>query len=94
MDREDELVWQFYPHGSYTPKLGYIQLNIEQHLREPSLVVERIFGRLNFPLKSHIFMWCMIMNQLPTWDQKKRQVRGRGGAHFAKTSEETMVHLF
>ena len=27
-DREDELVWQKYPIDSYTPKVGYIALNI------------------------------------------------------------------
>jgi hypothetical protein len=36
VDKEDELVWKAASHGIYTPKLGYIQLNIEQHLREPS----------------------------------------------------------
>jgi hypothetical protein len=29
VDREDELVWKYAPHGIYTPKLGYIQLNID-----------------------------------------------------------------
>jgi len=36
MDKEDERVWEHSPHGIYTPKLGYIQLNIEMYLREPS----------------------------------------------------------
>jgi hypothetical protein len=35
VDREDELIWKHAPLGIYTPKLGYIQLNIAQHLREP-----------------------------------------------------------
>jgi hypothetical protein len=36
LDIEDEIVWKHAPHGSYIPKLGYIQLNIEKHFREPS----------------------------------------------------------
>jgi hypothetical protein len=34
MNRDDILVWKNAPHGSYTLKLGYIQLNIDIHLRE------------------------------------------------------------
>jgi hypothetical protein len=36
VDRKDELVWKYAPHGVYTPKLGYIQLNIDMYLRDPS----------------------------------------------------------
>ena len=79
-NREDELIWKYSLHGSYTPKLGYIQLNIELHLRDPSWWWKGIWKE-KFPLNSSIFMWCMIMDQVPTWDRMKmRQV----GAPFAK----------
>jgi hypothetical protein len=34
LDREDEMVWHLDPHGVYTPKIGYIQLNVYLHYRE------------------------------------------------------------
>jgi hypothetical protein len=34
-DQEDELVWEFSPYGTYTPKLGYINLSIGQQLGKP-----------------------------------------------------------
>jgi hypothetical protein len=33
MEMDDELVWKHAPHDSYTPILGYIQLNIDIHKR-------------------------------------------------------------
>jgi hypothetical protein len=35
VDREDELIWQHAPLGIYSPKLGYIQQNIERYERKP-----------------------------------------------------------
>lgn len=34
-EREDETVWKHVVHGVYTPKLGYIYLNIDIHHRDP-----------------------------------------------------------
>jgi len=34
LDEEDELVWVHDSRGVYNPKLVYIQLNIDLHLRE------------------------------------------------------------
>jgi hypothetical protein len=34
LDQVDELVWALDSLGIYTPKLGYIQLNIDLHLRD------------------------------------------------------------
>lgn len=34
-DREDEMVWKHAAHEAYTPKLGYIHLNLDIHLWDP-----------------------------------------------------------
>jgi hypothetical protein len=33
-EKEDELVWVVDPYGIYTPKVGYIQLNIDLQIKE------------------------------------------------------------
>jgi hypothetical protein len=35
LDKDDELVWKKSPHGVYSPKLGYIALNVDLLQREP-----------------------------------------------------------
>jgi hypothetical protein len=35
-EREDEIVWKKQPHMVYTPKMGYISLNIEVMQRDPT----------------------------------------------------------
>jgi hypothetical protein len=47
-DQEDELVWVADPFGIYTPKVGYIHLNMDLQLREPRMVVEGVV-EVKFP---------------------------------------------
>jgi hypothetical protein len=72
VDRDDELIWKHAPLGIYTPKLGYIQLNIVQHLRDPIWWWKGPW-KVHCPLKSRIFMWCLIANKVPTWDKMKNR---------------------
>jgi len=55
VDQDDELIWKFSPFGRYSPKLEYIHLNIERHLREP-LWWWKSLWKVHFPLKERIFM--------------------------------------
>jgi hypothetical protein len=50
MDKEDELVWALDPFKVYTPKMGYIQLNIDLHLRDPEWWWKGLW-KLSCPLK-------------------------------------------
>ena len=50
-DREDELVWVHAPHGLYTPKMSYIQLNIDLQLRETQWWWKGVW-KLKCPIKS------------------------------------------
>jgi hypothetical protein len=71
-DREDELVWQHAPHGHYTPKLGYIHLNLDLYQREPRWWWKGLW-KVRCPLKENIFMWCVLYNKVPTWDNMKKR---------------------
>jgi hypothetical protein len=92
--REDELVWKHAPHGVYTPKLGYSQINIDLLQPEPSWWWKGVW-KVKFPLKARIFMWCMIKNKIPTWDRMKLiNLEGPGWCALCKANEETISHLF
>jgi hypothetical protein len=91
---KDELVWKNSPHGTYTPKLGYSQLNIDLHQREPSWWWRGLW-KIKFPLKARIFMWCLVKNKIPTWDRmKQRNVEGPSWCALCKANDELGVHLF
>jgi hypothetical protein len=67
IDREDELIWQNASHGQYTPKLGYIQLNLELYHRESKWWWKGLW-KIMCPLKAKIFMWCALNSKAQTWD--------------------------
>jgi hypothetical protein len=56
-DREDELVWKKDPSGTYTPKLGYIALNLDLFQQNPSWWWRGLW-KLKCPQKSKIFLWA------------------------------------
>ena len=62
MDRDDKPVWKKAPHGVYTPKLGYIALNIDLLQRELCWWWSRLW-KINFPLKTKI----SIISKLKMW---------------------------
>jgi hypothetical protein len=71
IDREDELVWKHNPNGLYTPKAGYTQLNIDLLQQEPSWWWKAVWKQ-KCPLKAHLFLWCLIKNKVPTWDNMRK----------------------
>jgi hypothetical protein len=70
IDREDELVWKKVLHGVYTPKLGYIALNINFLQRETCCWLRGLW-KLKFTYKAKIFMWYAINDKVPTWDNMR-----------------------
>jgi hypothetical protein len=93
-DREDDIVWQHNPHGVYTPKAGYTQLNIDLLQQEPSWWWKGVWKQ-KFPLKAHLFLWCLIKNKVPTWDKmRSRHLEGSGWCALCRSDEESTTHLF
>jgi hypothetical protein len=92
--QEDELIWASDPFGIYTPKSGYVQLNLDLHLRDPEWWWKGVW-KLKYPPKSKIFLWCLLVKKVLTWDiMKKRQIEGPGWCSLCKCEEESQAHLF
>jgi len=71
-DREDELVWQKEPLGSYTPKFGYIALNIDPIQQNPRWWWKGLW-KMKCPQKFKIYMCVALNNRIPTWDNLSRR---------------------
>jgi len=94
VDREDEMVWKHSPNSSYTPNLGYIQLNIISHQQEYAWWWKGLW-KLKFCPQKNKIMWCVIVNNIPTWDKmKNRKIEGSGWCSLWKNNEESLVCLF
>ena len=82
-NRVDELIWDHHPSGSYSPKHGYIQLNVEAHNRD-LVWWWKILWKLKCPGKTKLFFWAILENKAPTWDiLQKRFLQGCRGDHFS-----------
>jgi len=71
MDRDDKLVWKKAPHGVYTPKLGYIALNIDLLQRQYSWTisivdVDILNKRYLDNLKTIIFLFVILAPSIIT----------------------------
>jgi hypothetical protein len=87
------LVWKKSPHGVYSPKLGYIALNVDLLQREPCWWWRGLW-KLKAPLKTKIFMWSALVNKVPTWDKmRKHQIEGPGWCSLCKGENETIDHI-
>jgi hypothetical protein len=92
-DMEDELVWKKNHLGSYTPKFGYITLNMELLQQKPSWWW-RGLRKLKFPPKAKIFLWAALNDKIPTWDNlSKRQIEGPGRFPLCQNSNESTLHI-
>jgi hypothetical protein len=77
--------WNLYAKSRYT------QINIDILQQEPSWWWKGIW-KIKCPLKSHIFLWCLIKNKVPTWDRMKlRGLEGPGWCPLCKGAEETSI---
>jgi hypothetical protein len=66
-DNEDELILDPSPYGSYSPKLGYLKYNPDLGLQEPVWWWRNLW-KVKSPAKTRLFMWNVLQNKVPTWD--------------------------
>jgi hypothetical protein len=93
-DKEDELVWKHSPFRLYTPKEGYTQIHLDLLHPDTTWWWKGIW-KVKFPLKAHLFQWCLINAKVPTWDRMKlRGLEGPGWCSLCKGVEETSLHMF
>jgi hypothetical protein len=89
---EDELVWKKNSTGLYTPKVGYIALNLPLH-QLPKWWWKSLWKQ-KCPQKAKIFMWAALNNQIPTWENlNKHKIKGPGRCTLCKIANETTPHL-
>jgi len=93
-EREDILIWEKDPGGIYTPKAGYRAISLESIHHDSKWWWKKLW-KLKCPPKSKIFMWCILENKVPTWDNlQKRNMNGPGWCCLCRNGEESISHLF
>ena len=93
-ETKDELIKEHAPFGSYSPKHGYIQLNIGNFNREVIWWWKRLW-KLKCPSKACLLMWCALENKFPTWyNIQKRRLEGSSYCSLCKMDKETILRLF
>jgi hypothetical protein len=87
------LVWKKSPHGVYSPKLGYIALNVDLIQRESCWWWIGLW-KLKSPLKTNISMWSVLENKVLTWDKmRKHQIEGSRWCLLCKGENESIDHI-
>jgi ribonuclease HI len=82
------------PSGIYTPRMGYIKLNLDLYQREPVWWWKNLW-KLNCPAKTRLFMWNVLSNKVSTWEiLQKRNNHGPGWCSLCKYEGETTIHIF
>jgi len=93
-EEEDSLVWEEDPNGNYSPKAGYTLLSSEEEQRAQVWWWKSLW-KLSCPAKTKLFMWCVLENKAPTWDNlQKRSLQGPGWCVLCKRAQESISHLF
>eukprot|EP00253_Pinus_taeda_P022219 PITA_22219 len=90
----DMLLWAHGKTGVYTPKDGYGFLMEKKGWVESEWWSQNLW-KLKCPLKSRVFLWCILKRKIPTWDiLQNRFFVGPGRCPLCKADVETINHLF
>eukprot|EP00253_Pinus_taeda_P024113 PITA_24113 len=90
----DVLLWAYSKSGKYSPKEGYAFLMDQKGWQEPEWWSSKLW-KLKCPLKSRVFLWCLLKRKVPTWDiLQKRFFIGPNRCPLCKEAEESIYHLF
>ena len=93
-DHVNELIWDKVDSGGYTPKAGYIYLNVDLHQREPCQWWKCLW-KLHYPANSKILSWEIIEKKEPNWELLQRKLyQGLGWCYLCKDSDEILDHIF
>eukprot|EP00253_Pinus_taeda_P004076 PITA_04076 len=91
---QDVLLWAQGKTGGYSPKDGYYFLMGKKGWLDPEWWAKKLW-KLKCPLKSIIFLWCILKRKIPTWDiLQARFFIGPGRCPLCKMEEESINHLF
>eukprot|EP00253_Pinus_taeda_P002680 PITA_02680 len=91
---QDVLLWAQGKSGEYSPKDGYSFLMGKKGWPDPEWWAKKLW-KLKCPLKSRIFLWCILKRKISTWDiLQARFFIGPGRCPLCKMEEESINHLF
>eukprot|EP00253_Pinus_taeda_P006377 PITA_06377 len=90
----DELVWNQAENVIYTPKAGYISLNIQKK-RDTISFWWKSLWKLTAPPRTKLFFWGILRNKVPTGEQiTHRAFQGPTWCILCKCASKTTDHLF
>eukprot|EP00253_Pinus_taeda_P022728 PITA_22728 len=90
----DVLMWAHGKIGVYSPKDGYVFLMEKKGWAAPEWWSRNLW-KLKCPLKSRVFLWCILKRKIPTWDiLQNRFFIGLGRCPLCKADGESINHLF
>eukprot|EP00253_Pinus_taeda_P009579 PITA_09579 len=91
---QDVLMWAQGKTRLYSPKDGYSFLMEKKGWATPEWWSKNLW-QLKCPLKSRIFLWCILKRKIPTWDiLQARFFIGPGRCPLCKSDGESINHLF
>ena len=77
-DREYVLIWDSDPTGRNTPKDGYLNLSMDG-MQGELIWWWRDLWKIKTPPKTMVFLWCVLENNIPIWDNiQKIRFQGPG----------------
>eukprot|EP00253_Pinus_taeda_P008243 PITA_08243 len=93
-DGHDELIWAIAPHGTYSPKMGYITL-MEPYKPAVILPVWKALWKLDAAPRTRLLMWNILADKIRTGiNLMKRAFHGSFRCHLCRSGAESTAHLF
>lgn len=93
-NEQDVLMWAQGKTGVYSRKDGYSFLMEKKGWAAPEWWSKNLW-KLKCPLKSRVFLWCILKRKIPTWDiLQDRFFIGPGRCPLCKADGESINHLF
>lgn len=88
MEGEDELIWAYAKHGSYTPKTGYLVL-MEPSKPLDSEIRWNLLWKLKATPKTKLLIWSILNKKDPIGENlMKRSITGPFWYHLCRSSNE------
>ena len=91
---EDVFIWDADPSGRYTPKAGYIKFS-EDGVQRVLIWWWKSLGKIKSPPNTINFMWCVLENKAPTWENLQKICFQRPGwCALCQDDGEFVTHIF
>ena len=94
-DGEDEILWSKNPSmGSYTGRVGYVSLFIEDVKAEKGMAVTTNMEVERCAWNPKLFLWLALSNKFPTWNfLQKGKIWELVFCMLSQENEENIYHM-